>query len=83
MALGYTMRSLYFPCEQFSTITADNVSARSLATLVAPLALSNDNRSTQASIKHVENPRRGSYTMVTPENSDVPDATAAAAQRVR
>ena len=52
------MRPLYFPREQFSTITADDITARPLAAPVAPLALGYDERSMQANIQHVENPRR-------------------------
>ena len=48
------MRLLYFPREQFSTITADDVTARPLAASVAPIALCYGERSTQANIQHVE-----------------------------
>ena len=56
------------------------VSARSLAASVAPLAQSAvgyDERSTQANIPHVENPRRGSCDLVTPGICDVPGTTGA------
>ena len=52
------MDRLYVPREQFSTITADDLSARPLAATVAPVALAYDERLTQARIQHVENPRR-------------------------
>ena len=32
----------------------------------------------QATIQHFENPRHGSYVLVTPENGDAPGATGAA-----
>ena len=67
------MRLLYFSREQ---LTADDVSARPLGASVAPLALGYVDRSTH--IHNVENPRRGNYVLVTPENSDAPGATGAA-----
>ena len=69
--------ALYVPREQFLTITAADVSARPLAASAVSLALGYDDRSTQANIQHVENPRRGSYALVTQENSDAPGATGA------
>ena len=45
---------------------------------VAPLALGYDIRSPQANVQRVEIPRRGSYIMVTPGNSNAPGATGAA-----
>ena len=63
------MRPLCFPGEQFSTITADDVTARPLA---ASVALGYDERSTQANIQHVENPRRAGTQR---NNSDATGAT--------
>ena len=51
------------------------MSARRLAASVAPLALGYDERLTQANNQHVENPRQGSYVLVTPGNSDAHGAT--------
>ncbi len=60
------MRPLYFPRKQFTTITADDVSARrSLAASDAPLGY--DERLKQAHIQPVENPHRGSYALVMQE----------------
>ena len=50
------------------------MSARPQAASVAPLVLGYDERSTQANIQRVETPRRGSYVLVTPENSDATGA---------
>ena len=46
------------------------MSARPVDASVAPLALSDDERSPQPNMQHVENPRRGSYVLVTPRNDD-------------
>ena len=54
------------------------MSARPLAASVAPLALSDDERSTKANNQLVENPRWDSYVLVTPGNNDAPCATGAA-----
>ena len=60
------------------------MSARPLASSVAPLALGYDERSTQENMQHVEIPRLGCQVVVTPENSDVPGAagTASAQQEI-
>ena len=54
------------------------MAARPLVAPVAPLAIGYNERLTQANIQHVENTRRGSYVLVTPENCDVHGATGAA-----
>ena len=57
------------------------MSARPLSASVAALAglaLAYYERSTQANIHHIENPRQGSYVLVTPRNSDAPGAIGAA-----
>ena len=57
------------------------MSARPLAASVALLALGYDERSAQANMQLVENTRRGSYVLITPENSDAPGtSTDASAQ---
>ena len=54
----------------FSTIEGRRrVSSSTVAASVALIALSDDERSTQAHIQHV------SYVLVTPRNNDAPDAT--------
>ena len=53
------------------------MSTRPLATSVASLALGYDECSAQANVQHVENPRQGSYVLITPGNSDVPGAVSA------
>ncbi len=50
------------------------MSARPLAASVAPHALGYGE---QVHIQRVENPRRGSYALITPTNSDASDATSA------
>ena len=54
------------------------MAARPQSASVAPLAIGYDERLIQANIQQVENPRRGIYILVTPENCDVPGATGAA-----
>ena len=54
------------------------MSARPLDASVALLAHGYDERSTQANIQHIENPRRGSCVLVPSGDRDAPDATGAA-----
>ena len=53
------------------------MSALPLAASVALLTLGYDESSAQANVRHVEIPRRCSYVLVAPGNSDAPGATGA------